>query len=479
MPRQQGRPAHCRFRRFSDPDRSGLKFLRGIADAGTVVIELDEEERREIERKVRAATLDALQALGGEGTRQDITERALKDAKFTARERAAAAPETAQPKHATFVEYRVSWALTNLKHDGLVENPRRSVWRLIGVATERAVGPDQSISPERLAELGAMRYRDYLRTPEWRRTRAAALDRADHRCSLDREHPGQIEVHHNTYDRLGAELPSDLVVLCQACHRLHHEASGRPRRPPANSPAEKTALTDLARSSTAGHAEAKSSPSAPPPGVRAPYCGGFSPAPSRSRGGRARQMPSPRLRQQSSRVRRIGENCLRNDAIQNALRSALHPAHCGARSRVEVEVSRRGRWRILSVEGESRDPSGRQTKAQVRRAGGHRVGRRALRRQSSSRLRTRQQMKALVSQRPWHDHVRGRLSHKPKPLYESDNGIFRRPHRGASGGRTGLSATEMAPSEIVALSWMHKKSMTPRVCATASWQRDGWRRRSP
>jgi hypothetical protein len=61
-----------------------------------------------------------------------------------------------------------------------------------------------------------------------------------------------------------------------------------------------------------------------------------------------------------------------------------------------------------------------------------------------------------------------RLSHKPRPLYESDNGIFRRPHRSASGGRTGLSATEMAPSEIVALSWMHKKSMTPRVCATAS-----------
>jgi hypothetical protein len=61
-----------------------------------------------------------------------------------------------------------------------------------------------------------------------------------------------------------------------------------------------------------------------------------------------------------------------------------------------------------------------------------------------------------------------RLSHKPKPLYGSDNGSFRRPHRTASGGRTGLSATEKAPSEIVALSWMHKKSMTPRVCATAS-----------
>jgi len=37
---------------------------------------------------------------------------------------------------------------------------------------------------------------------------------------------------------------------------------------------------------------------------------------------------------------------------------------------------------LLSVEGESQSPSGRLRKAQVRRAGGHRVGRRALRREA-------------------------------------------------------------------------------------------------
>ena len=68
--------------------------------------------------------------------------------------------------------------------------------------------------------------------------------------------------------------------------------------------------------------------------------------------------------------------------------------------------------------------------------------------------------------------VAWRPSHKRKPLYESDNGIFRRPHRSASGGRTGLSATENARSAIVALSWMHKKWTTPRVCATASMERE-------
>jgi hypothetical protein len=37
---------------------------------------------------------------------------------------------------------------------------------------------------------------------------------------------------------------------------------------------------------------------------------------------------------------------------------------------------------MRSVEGESQSPSGRLRKAQVRRAGGHRVGRRALRREA-------------------------------------------------------------------------------------------------
>jgi 5-methylcytosine-specific restriction endonuclease McrA len=169
----------------------------------------------------------------------------------------AAAPETARQKDATYVEYRLSWALTNLKRDGLLENPRWSVWRLSGPVPQRAAELEQRISPERLAELGAMPYRDYLRTPEWRQTRAAALERADRRCSLDRTHSDQLEVHHNAYDRLGAELPSDLVVLCQACHRLHHKANGRPRRKPADSPADKAAPTGSAHPSTAGQSEAE------------------------------------------------------------------------------------------------------------------------------------------------------------------------------------------------------------------------------
>ena len=83
------------------------------------------------------------------------------------------------------------------------------------------------VAVERLAELQAMPYDEYLRTPEWKQTRAAALVRADHRCALDPNHTGQLDVHHRFYERRGAEPPSDLIVLCHPCHRLHHGHNGR------------------------------------------------------------------------------------------------------------------------------------------------------------------------------------------------------------------------------------------------------------
>lgn len=100
-----------------------------------------------------------------------------------------------------------------------------------GTAFAAAARPvAQAIDAERLAELRAMPYRQYLRTPEWKRTRAAALLRAGNACSLDVTHTENLEVHHRTYERLGAELMSDLTVLCHACHQLYHGENGRPRR---------------------------------------------------------------------------------------------------------------------------------------------------------------------------------------------------------------------------------------------------------
>ena len=81
-------------------------------------------------------------------------------------------------------------------------------------------------------------YIAYLRSPEWAARRAEALDAADHQCEGFRDwgdderafwdpeydfrfecgRTDRLSVHHVTYERLGHEEPSDLMVLCPNCH---------------------------------------------------------------------------------------------------------------------------------------------------------------------------------------------------------------------------------------------------------------------
>lgn len=76
----------------------------------------------------------------------------------------------------------------------------------------------------RKRELRSMPYAEYLRSPEWQETRAAAMERSGHRCQLcGQDDPKTVfDVHHNTYENLGEELPIDLIVLCRRCHTIHH-----------------------------------------------------------------------------------------------------------------------------------------------------------------------------------------------------------------------------------------------------------------
>lgn len=69
-----------------------------------------------------------------------------------------------------------------------------------------------------------MDYNDYLSSPEWGRRRLAALGAARWRCEACGAKKGDatLDVHHLTYERLGHEPTSDLMVLCRACHDLHH-----------------------------------------------------------------------------------------------------------------------------------------------------------------------------------------------------------------------------------------------------------------
>lgn len=75
---------------------------------------------------------------------------------------------------------------------------------------------------ERLRELQYMPYAEYLQTPEWKATRENAVRRARGCCqtcsSTDR-----LNVHHRTYIRRGQEYSSDLIVLCEPCHKIFHD----------------------------------------------------------------------------------------------------------------------------------------------------------------------------------------------------------------------------------------------------------------
>lgn len=216
---------------------------------------LDSSERRALRKKARTATINALQAFGGEAQRSEIEKWARANGGFNLRELGAPPPERANGKHRDAVDHQLSWMPTNLKREGLLESPKWSTWRLTSRGISEAAAAAQvplgaqrladPVAPERLAELRAMPYPYYLKTPEWHKTRDAALLRAGHACSLDATHTENLDVHHRSYERLGTELTCDLVVLCRPCHQLHHKRYGRPRRDHAASPPAAAAVAPM------------------------------------------------------------------------------------------------------------------------------------------------------------------------------------------------------------------------------------------
>jgi restriction endonuclease Mrr len=194
-----------------------LKIDRRAAEKSAVDTQLRDTERRELRRKAREAVLTALRGLDGQGSREAVKARALQDGGFTPRELSAPGAERAGGKATRLVDQQLSWALSDLKREGLVANPARGIWQLTDAA-------------RRLHQLQSLPYAEYLDTPEWERTRAAALERAQYACAIDVTHTDGLEVQHRTKERLGAELPNDLVVLCASCLELYQDDAARPRR---------------------------------------------------------------------------------------------------------------------------------------------------------------------------------------------------------------------------------------------------------
>jgi len=106
-------------------------------------------------------------------------------------------------------------AFYDVPEDEWVTTPRGldfNVW-----ATETAE------AQARTAELRRMPYEEeYLKTPEWARLRRLVMARSDGVCERCHRKADVWNVHHLTYERLGCELLTDLVLLCRRCHQSIH-----------------------------------------------------------------------------------------------------------------------------------------------------------------------------------------------------------------------------------------------------------------
>lgn len=77
------------------------------------------------------------------------------------------------------------------------------------------------------------RYKKYLQSEEWLKTRCDAIEYAGHKC----ERCGRsksLQVHHLNYDNLGCEEPGDLIVLCGKHHLLEHGLIKNTKSKPRN-----------------------------------------------------------------------------------------------------------------------------------------------------------------------------------------------------------------------------------------------------
>ncbi len=65
------------------------------------------------------------------------------------------------------------------------------------------------------------RYLDYIKSDKWKALRLTILERDSFICQRCKKQ-NACHVHHLTYDRLGCELPEDLISICLNCHIKEH-----------------------------------------------------------------------------------------------------------------------------------------------------------------------------------------------------------------------------------------------------------------
>lgn len=74
------------------------------------------------------------------------------------------------------------------------------------------------------SKLGGKRYSNYLNSLQWHAKKQRFLrSKLYHgRCTCCLQSNVPLKIHHKTYIRLGNERLSDLIALCENCHRISH-----------------------------------------------------------------------------------------------------------------------------------------------------------------------------------------------------------------------------------------------------------------
>src|SRR5260370_13848674 len=73
-------------------------------------------------------------------------------------------------------------------------------------------------------------YAEYVTSEVWRTRRNQCLERDSYHCQGCGSED-DLHAHHRTYDRLGNELPDDIITICRTCHSFIHGEHSRTGQP--------------------------------------------------------------------------------------------------------------------------------------------------------------------------------------------------------------------------------------------------------
>lgn len=137
--------------------------------------------------------------------------------------------------------------LTTLKADGLITvkqygmaghylvNGYLQYWPKSGKTWNMGTGERRTVrrglsevisglpGPPKIEEPPLSRYERALASPHWAHLKSNAIKESDGHCTGCSQRRNKLHLHHLTYERLGHELPEDVTLLCQGCHRMVHD----------------------------------------------------------------------------------------------------------------------------------------------------------------------------------------------------------------------------------------------------------------